>query len=503
MAATATDNAAAAADVQNVLAELKAGEASKRDAGTEAAKENVEPTTEAKQNGTIEDATKKATGESATSGEKKEHSGRGGRNARGGQRGRGKFFKGNRSDFSQLPDSDDPDEIRKQVEFYFSDSNLPQDQFLMSKTQGPENVPVDIELLCTFKRMRRFKPREAVVKALKESDFLDVVDVDDKPFVKRKVPLAATETNGTEIVKVFEDRAMPRSIYAKGFPDEQSTTQFDIEAFFSKFGTTNAIRLRRADDKTFKRSVFVEFDSEDTQKAFLALDPKPQYQGRDLQIMSKKAYVDQKAADIASGKIKPKSSFSNNKRKRGDDNEDTRDWRTRRDEDQRKDQKRGGKGGKGGRRDNDRGDHDEKDPETLAALAKARAAVEEQNKKEKEKDDTEAPAGESSKRKREEQDDGAAADVEDKPEKKVKIAEPEIEAATEVRTEVEDKSEKQAKVEDPKKEPIVTEPKTEAAGQAADSGDPPSKKRGREQEDDEKAEAPAAKKVDVKEGETS
>lgn len=205
--------------------------------------------------------------------------------------------------------------------------------------------------------MRHFQPFSAVVAALKESDFLDVVDDDDS--VKRKVPLDDTfnEKSIEEVQKVYETAAMARSVYVKGFGEETPSTQFDIEAFFTPYGPTNAIRLRRTANKLFKGSVFVEFDSEETQKAFLALDPKPKWKGADLMIKSKKQYCDEKVDDIKAGRVKRNSPGA----RRGDD----RDWRVRRDEDKKGGfndrNKRGNRGsgrgrgrGRGGRDNNNR-----------------------------------------------------------------------------------------------------------------------------------------------------
>lgn len=276
-------------------------------------------------------------------------------------------------DASSLEISSDPDEIRKQasasflvilyqerqltgslqVEFYFSDSNLPMDRFLLERVGGTSNHPVDIKMIHNFKRMRHFQPYSAVVAALKESQILEVTEGDK---VKRKVPLPA-EALGADVKegrKIWEDKTIPRSIYAvryisliflatsihtninqKGFDAETPTTQFDIEAFFAPYGPTNAIRLRRTLDNIFKGSVFVEFADEATQQAFLALEPKPKWKGKDLLIKSKKDYVDGKAADIEAGRIKPKPNpryNNNNNRKDGDQT----DWKKRREEDQKK-----------------------------------------------------------------------------------------------------------------------------------------------------------------------
>lgn len=195
--------------------------------------------------------------------------------------------------------------------------------------------------------MQRFQPREAVVEALKESFVLEVVD--DDTAVRRKNPLPENLTGKSmeEVQKVHEDQSMAKSIYAKGFGEEEPTTQFDIEAWFANHGPTNSVRLRRKLDKGFKGSVFVEFDTEETQQKFLSLNPAPKWRGKDLEIKSKKQYCDAKVDEINSGRIRRNSPrFDDRRDKRtsrssptydarrhdyaeGDDN---RDWRQRRSE---------------------------------------------------------------------------------------------------------------------------------------------------------------------------
>ena len=219
--------------------------------------------------------------------------------------------------------------------------------------------------------MRHFQPYSALVDALKESKTLNVVENDT--CIQRKVPLAedVQDKNIYEVQKVYEDKAMARSVYLKGFGPEEPSTQFDIEAFFAPYGPTNSVRLRRTNEKIFKRSVFVEFDSDETAKAFLALDPKPKWKGNDLLIKSKKQYCDEKCDDIAAGKVKANQysprDQSKIKRKRDDDG---KDWRERRDEDRKSGfQNKGHKGfgssgrGRGGNRGG-RGGRDRNDERT-------------------------------------------------------------------------------------------------------------------------------------------
>lgn len=238
------------------------------------------------------------------------------------------------------------------VEFYFSDSNLPSDKFLFSLVGGHENKAVPIQTIHNFKRMRHFQPFSAVVDALRESSTLNVVEVEKQETkeeatdkkdqddtdsstkqlcVQRKHPLpeGKSASSQSEVAKVFETAAMARSIYAKGFGVEQPTTQFDLEAFFSTYGPTNAVRLRRAGDKTFKGSVFVEFADEETARTFLEAEPKPTYHGRNLVLKSKKQYCDEKVDEINRGQIRGQSPKASSKEKE-------RDWRERREEDRKK-----------------------------------------------------------------------------------------------------------------------------------------------------------------------
>lgn len=155
--------------------------------------------------------------------------GRGFGGGRGGSRGDYHKKDGVRTDFARKEESSDQTEIRRQVEFYFSESNLPIDKFLLEETGGPENKPFPLKTLHNFKRMRHFQPFSAVVEAVKGSEFLEVNDQDE---VYRKQPLDSKFT--TDVKKNSElltSVSMNRSIYVKGFGEETRTTVFDIEEY--------------------------------------------------------------------------------------------------------------------------------------------------------------------------------------------------------------------------------------------------------------------------------
>ena len=242
-----------------------------------------------------------------------------------------------------------------QVEFYFGDHNLPTDKYLWGLTDGSSNKPVPLKNICKFKRMQRFQPYEAVVAALKESYFLDVVGEDGEEMVKRKTAYSPQD----QVKRLKREQS---TVYVKGFGDETPTTQFDLEAFFCKFGDVAAVRLRRTDEKLFKGSVFVEFQDEAKAKEFLERDPPPQWEGHDLKIQSKQDYVAEKTELIKKGAIQPNSSRKPTKfyegrggkdkfRKGGSDHFDKDDWKKRRDHDQKNGfrDRHGGHGGRGGR----------------------------------------------------------------------------------------------------------------------------------------------------------
>ncbi|KAI1107579.1 hypothetical protein F4804DRAFT_297401 [Jackrogersella minutella] len=190
-----------------------------------------------------------------------------------------------KSDPSVLPDSDDPKAIRWQVEFYFSDSNLPSDKFLWSKTDGSKNKPVPLSLICSFSRMRRFKSHSAVVDALKTSDILVLEGPEGEETIRRKEPCQPSD----ELSRKIDER----TTYIKGFGEESKSTQFDIETFLSQFGEINAVRLRRNEEdkeRPFKGSIFVEWVDQETASKFYELDPEPRWNDHTLMIMPKIEY---------------------------------------------------------------------------------------------------------------------------------------------------------------------------------------------------------------------
>jgi len=171
-------------------------------------------------------------------------------------------------------------EILKQVEFYFSDSNLPTDKFLRDQTQADSGW-VSISTLASFKRMRAISSDvKLITQALRKSPTLLEVNVEGTK-VKRKVPLPEDVHQAT----------LRRTIYAKGFPD--GTTIENVKDLFAKHGVNvRCVRLRRqkAQDKKFKGSVFVELGSEAEAEACAAKHITLEGKDQPLLLMTKSAF---------------------------------------------------------------------------------------------------------------------------------------------------------------------------------------------------------------------
>ncbi|KAK6462344.1 hypothetical protein DFJ63DRAFT_153134 [Scheffersomyces coipomensis] len=150
------------------------------------------------------------------------------------------------------------DKVRKQVEFYFSDSNLQTDKFLWKIYEANDGW-VELKTILTFSRMRQYRPEEKVIAALKDSSELVVSTNED--MVRRKEPVKDFNE-----VKNIRKR---NTVHIEGFPKDVS--QEDLESWFHTKIVPNLpedqiiVSLRRIRSKA-KREFFgvvdVEFKSQ-------------------------------------------------------------------------------------------------------------------------------------------------------------------------------------------------------------------------------------------------
>ncbi|CAN6971950.1 unnamed protein product [Brassica rapa subsp. trilocularis] len=115
-----------------------------------------------------------------------------------------------------------------QVEYYFSDENLPTDKFLLNAMKKNKKGFVPISTIATFHKMKKLTRDHAlIVSALKESSFL-VVSSDEKK-VKRVSPLPEVRDP-----KIF-------TVLVENLPEDHSDE--NIRAIFGKAGSIKSVSI--------------------------------------------------------------------------------------------------------------------------------------------------------------------------------------------------------------------------------------------------------------------
>ncbi|XP_054281850.1 la protein homolog [Macrosteles quadrilineatus] len=180
--------------------------------------------------------------------------------------------------------------IKRQIEYYFGDFNLPSDKFLREEVKQKDGW-VALETMLKFKRLASLTQDPAViVEALIGSELVQISE--DKTEVRRNPdkPLPEeSEARRKEILK--------RTVYVKGFPEEGFTIDNALD-YFEEFGPTDDVVLRFWQDKAtktwkFKGSVFVKFPSREAASAFLAREDV-KYGDEVLIKMFQEEYIEQK-----------------------------------------------------------------------------------------------------------------------------------------------------------------------------------------------------------------
>jgi len=171
--------------------------------------------------------------------------------------------------------------VKEQIEFYFSDSNYPTDKFMREEAAKDRENYISLDVMLRFKKLKALTTDKSVIAtAIADSDLVSLDESKEK--LRRTTPLPT------------EDVITPRSIYAKGFPDD--TTYEDVKALFDAIAPVRSVRLRRRKDKSFEGSAFVEF-ADPTVAEEVAARKTVKFRDLALSLETKRGYHERKALE--------------------------------------------------------------------------------------------------------------------------------------------------------------------------------------------------------------
>lgn len=186
--------------------------------------------------------------------------------------------------------------IRRQLEYYFSDSNLPRDKFLRAKTEENEDGFVDIDTLLTFTRLKSLSATAtSVAAAVSDSSLLALSP--DSTRIRRTTPLPS------------QSHFKTRAVFAKGWvPGSEPPSIDELTALFNPSGKVLSVRVRKwwgeDGNKHFKGSIFVEMESPEAADRVVAEQYEIQIPGENgdmvkkpLLLMNFDEYTEKKKAE--------------------------------------------------------------------------------------------------------------------------------------------------------------------------------------------------------------
>ncbi|XP_062219599.1 la protein 1-like [Phragmites australis] len=182
--------------------------------------------------------------------------------------------------------------VLRQVEFYFSDSNLPRDKFLRETVEQSDDGLVSLALICSFSRMKSHLGLDAAVKpdTVLEETVLAVAEVLRGSSLLRVSEDGKRIGRASELLKPDEiiEQVDCRTVAVSPLP--YNVKLEDVQSFFTQYAKVNSVRLPRhiANKKHFCGTALVEFSKEE--EATNILENSLVFAGVNLEIRPKKEF---------------------------------------------------------------------------------------------------------------------------------------------------------------------------------------------------------------------
>lgn len=160
-------------------------------------------------------------------------------------------------------------DIIRQIEYYFSESNMRRDKFLIQKIEADEGKWVPISVLLTFKRLKELTEDAKIVAETMRKSNNGITGVsEDNEKIRRHPDNPLPEFN-----EARRKELMNRTAYAKGFPLD-STMSTVLQFINNNFEKVENVIMRKyfnQVEKTylFKGSVFILFETKEVAEEFV------------------------------------------------------------------------------------------------------------------------------------------------------------------------------------------------------------------------------------------
>jgi lupus La protein len=189
-------------------------------------------------------------------------------------------------------------DIIRQIEYYFGESNLRRDKFLISKIAEDDEGWVPITVLLTFNRLKALSDDAKVIAECVEKSTHGLVQVsEDKEKIRRHPENPLPEFNEARRKEIQQ-----RTAYAKGFPLD-SVIGTILEFFNNNFENVENVVMRKyycSKEKVylFKGSVYILFTNKESAEEFAAR-PEIKYGEKELLRYMQAKYMEVKKVEKA------------------------------------------------------------------------------------------------------------------------------------------------------------------------------------------------------------